>query len=277
MSAVEYRGSRSLIARGHQGYSENSTTAATSEPFQGQYWDEETGLHYNRFRYYDPGTGQFTQQDPIGLLGGINNYQYAPNPSGWVDPLGLACKEVNKTNTARSRIPKDQQAVFDEFERNHQGMFKSDKDLVAAFEELRDKESPWPVGFTPKKRMIQPGEKFSMITNTGQGKFPGQFGTFDNIENATYGRDKLAIKEVWKPTLDRKVQYEVQKPFEVEYGPVGPQIEKLPDGSYKYLPGGGTQIKLNYKDYQNAVARPDNGNTPNAYLKVIKNTKLSQK
>ena len=211
------------------------------------------------------------------MLGGINNYQYAPNPSGWVDPLGLACKEVNKTNTARSRIPKDQQAVFDEFERNHQGMFKSDKDLVAAFEELRDKESPWPVGFTPKKRMIQPGEKFSMITNTGQGKFPGQFGTFDNIENATYGRDKLAIKEVWKPTLDRKVQYEVQKPFEVEYGPVGPQIEKLPDGSYKYLPGGGTQIKLNYKDYQNAVARPDNGNTPNAYLKVIKNTKLSQK
>ena len=58
------------------------------------YWDEETGLHYNRFRYYDPGTGQFTQQDPIGLLGGINNYQYAPNPSGWVDPLGLtALKE----------------------------------------------------------------------------------------------------------------------------------------------------------------------------------------
>ena len=63
--------------------------------FQGQYWDEETGLHYNRFRYYDPGTGQFTQQDPIGLLGGINNYRYAPNPSGWVDPLGLSCEREN--------------------------------------------------------------------------------------------------------------------------------------------------------------------------------------
>lgn len=61
--------------------------------FQGQYWDEETGLHYNRFRYYDPGTGQFTQQDPIGLLGGDNIYQYAPNPTNWSDPLGLACKE----------------------------------------------------------------------------------------------------------------------------------------------------------------------------------------
>lgn len=61
--------------------------------FQGQYFDEETGLHYNRFRYYNPNTGQFITQDPIGLLGGVNNYQYAPNPVGWVDPFGLSCKE----------------------------------------------------------------------------------------------------------------------------------------------------------------------------------------
>src|SRR5690554_992487 len=57
--------------------------------FQGQYFDEETGLHYNRFRYYDPGCGRFINQDPIGLLGGTNNYQYVPNPTGWVDPYGL--------------------------------------------------------------------------------------------------------------------------------------------------------------------------------------------
>ncbi|HWV15048.1 MAG TPA: RHS repeat-associated core domain-containing protein [Cellvibrio sp.] len=61
--------------------------------FQGQYFDEETGLHYNRHRYYDPSLGQFITQDPIGLLGGVNNYQYAPNPVGWVDPFGLICKE----------------------------------------------------------------------------------------------------------------------------------------------------------------------------------------
>lgn len=62
--------------------------------FQGQYFDEETGLHYNRHRYYNPNTGQFINQDPIGLLGGINSYQYVPNPTGWVDPLGLMCKEI---------------------------------------------------------------------------------------------------------------------------------------------------------------------------------------
>ncbi|GAB2197565.1 RHS repeat-associated core domain-containing protein [Sessilibacter sp. MAH4] len=61
--------------------------------FQGQYFDQETGLHYNRHRYYNPNTGQFTQQDPVGLLGGLNNYQYAPNPIGWIDPFGLTCKE----------------------------------------------------------------------------------------------------------------------------------------------------------------------------------------
>ncbi|MEX9755892.1 RHS repeat-associated core domain-containing protein [Providencia vermicola] len=59
--------------------------------FQGQYFDKETGLHYNTFRYYAPDLGRFTQQDPIGLAGGFNLYQYAPNPLTWVDPWGWAC------------------------------------------------------------------------------------------------------------------------------------------------------------------------------------------
>jgi len=50
-------------------------------------------LHYNRFRYYNPDTGQFINQDPIGLAGGINNYQYADNPTGWVGPFGFKCEE----------------------------------------------------------------------------------------------------------------------------------------------------------------------------------------
>ncbi|MFC4159052.1 RHS repeat-associated core domain-containing protein [Chitinimonas lacunae] len=58
--------------------------------FQGQYYDNETGLHYNWFRYYDPCTGRFVSQDPIGLSGGENSYQYAPSPTNWIDPYGLA-------------------------------------------------------------------------------------------------------------------------------------------------------------------------------------------
>lgn len=53
--------------------------------FQGQYFDAETGLHYNRHRYYNPGTGRFLTPDPIKLAGGLNNYQYVPNlRGGWI-------------------------------------------------------------------------------------------------------------------------------------------------------------------------------------------------
>ena len=57
--------------------------------FQGQSLDVETGLHYNRFRYYDSDVGMFISRDPIGLLGGLNVFAYAPNPVHWIDPWGL--------------------------------------------------------------------------------------------------------------------------------------------------------------------------------------------
>ncbi|QIA02447.1 RHS repeat protein [Pseudomonas fluorescens] len=59
--------------------------------FQGQYFDDESGLHYNRHRYYDPDVGRYLTPDPVKLAGGLNQYQYVPNPTGWVDPLGLSC------------------------------------------------------------------------------------------------------------------------------------------------------------------------------------------
>ncbi|WDE13511.1 RHS repeat-associated core domain-containing protein [Thalassomonas haliotis] len=73
--------------------------------FQGQYFDRESGLHYNRFRYYCPRQGRFIHQDPIGLAGGINPYQYAPNPVNWVDPFGLECKEDKLSNDKFSADP----------------------------------------------------------------------------------------------------------------------------------------------------------------------------
>ncbi|WP_296227819.1 RHS repeat-associated core domain-containing protein [Ralstonia sp. UBA689] len=82
--------------------------------FQGQYFDHETGLHYNRHRYYDPASGRFISKDPIGLTGGLNVYQYAPNPIGWVDPLGLArcpCDPCSKFRRASLRDIRRQLAI----------------------------------------------------------------------------------------------------------------------------------------------------------------------
>ncbi len=78
--------------------------------FQGQIYDNETGLHYNRFRYYDPDAGRFISHDPIGLLGGDNQFQYAPNPVEWVDPNGLARLSISEG------IAKAQQALQNEID-----------------------------------------------------------------------------------------------------------------------------------------------------------------
>ncbi|NDL01687.1 RHS repeat-associated core domain-containing protein, partial [Photorhabdus bodei] len=58
--------------------------------FCGQYEDEESGLFYNRHRYYESDTGQYLSPDPLGLNGGPNPYAYVHNPANWIDPLGLA-------------------------------------------------------------------------------------------------------------------------------------------------------------------------------------------
>ncbi|WNG32067.1 hypothetical protein F0U62_45180 [Cystobacter fuscus] len=55
----------------------------------GQYEDEETGLYYNRFRYYDPDAGRYISPDPTGVDGGLNLYAYVDNPLVAIDPLGL--------------------------------------------------------------------------------------------------------------------------------------------------------------------------------------------
>ncbi|CAM3894237.1 Rhs-like [Rahnella bruchi] len=68
---------------------------------QGQQYDEESGLHYNRHRYYDPAQGRYITQDPIGLRGGWNGYQYTDNPVKQVDPLGLSWSSMGSmTNQA---------------------------------------------------------------------------------------------------------------------------------------------------------------------------------
>lgn len=71
--------------------------------FQGQYEDAETGLLYNRHRYYDPAVARYTAPDPIGLEGGTNGHAYVPDPTSWIDPFGLACAFVDNQGTLNIR------------------------------------------------------------------------------------------------------------------------------------------------------------------------------
>jgi RHS repeat-associated protein len=92
---IVWRGRQQLWGREE---SANDDNLSCRLRFPGQYEDTESGLHYNRFRYYDSETGQYISADPIGLAGGVNPYGYVHNPLGWIDPLGLVCVCPDKAN-----------------------------------------------------------------------------------------------------------------------------------------------------------------------------------
>jgi RHS repeat-associated protein len=76
------------IERGAFGSSGAAGDAGTALRFQGQIEDEETGLFYNRLRYYDPEAARYIAKDPLGPIGGLNEYAYVGDPTGEIDPLG---------------------------------------------------------------------------------------------------------------------------------------------------------------------------------------------
>jgi RHS repeat-associated protein len=82
---------------------ESEATADIENPLRllGQYFDVESGLHYNRNRYYDPQLGAFTSQDP--WFCGEDAYSYGPNVWSWSDPLGLVCPRLARRLAARIR------------------------------------------------------------------------------------------------------------------------------------------------------------------------------
>jgi RHS repeat-associated protein len=85
-------------------------------PFRwpGQYEDIETGLYYNRFRYYDPEGGRYTSRDRLGLLGGAELYGYVARPLSHADPLGLTDivyralnrADIERLNSGQDLMPK---------------------------------------------------------------------------------------------------------------------------------------------------------------------------
>jgi len=67
-----------------------TSSVVNNHRFPGQCFDQETGLHYNYHRYYDPKTGRYITADPIGVLGSLNLFVYAENnPIHFLDPWGL--------------------------------------------------------------------------------------------------------------------------------------------------------------------------------------------
>lgn len=163
---------------------ENSEIITNNIRFQGQYFDLETGLHYNRYRYYSPYVGRFISKDPIGLLGGHNVYAYAPNPVGWIDPLGLT-----KLLPPPSSIdPWGDGAKLESYS-------------------------------SPKGGMI-----VNMALSPGQpSNKPGGWATLDHIPDVEYVRNQLAVTPQFKQEINKVQTYLVPEGVQVQGGGVGPQ------------------------------------------------------
>lgn len=103
---------RDYAAWGGKGAGEDIVETDCAVRFQGQWEDEESGLHYNGFRYYDPAIGRYISPDPLGLDAGLNAYTYAPSPVNWIDPFGLAC-----TKKQQEKLKKDAKAIHAKFKK----------------------------------------------------------------------------------------------------------------------------------------------------------------
>lgn len=82
-----------------------NSTVVNNFRFPGQYYDEETGFHYNWHRYYDPGIGRYLTADPIGLAGWINLFLYVQNnPVNLIDPEGLWHIDIGISGSAKGKL-----------------------------------------------------------------------------------------------------------------------------------------------------------------------------
>ncbi|WP_376753306.1 glycohydrolase toxin TNT-related protein [Enterobacter soli] len=182
-------------------------TAGINQPlrFQEQYHDAESGLYYNRHRYYDPGVGRYLSPDPIGLKGGINQYQYVPNPLKYIDPLGL-CK-----------YSFDRQHVLDNINASRNARASSN------FKNFNE----WP----PNRGVLGESSEFTLLPGTRIDRYGSEYGTFLSPEGTPYRARSL------KPGTDGKTYsvYEVMEPITVDAGEVAPWF------GYE---GGGTQYEL---------------------------------
>jgi len=174
-------------------YNQKESKIVQSFRFQGQYYDSETGLHYNRFRYYDADVGRFISLDPIGLFAGTNLYQYAPNPTGWVDPFGLAKIACDCDGDGISDI---------EIDDNNPNEFK---DLALKRQGL-DPENP-PASFKEKMKDEETGIKYEVRAhpaNESHGKTDSIYrvqrqrpGVDENGQG--FGKEYLDSNGVWHP------------------------------------------------------------------------------
>ncbi|WP_446680422.1 RHS repeat-associated core domain-containing protein [Aliamphritea ceti] len=196
--------------------------------FQGQYHDLETGLYYNRHRYYDPHTTRFTTIDPIGLAGGLNNYQYVPNPTGWIDPLGLASTPGNCPSVSYEK-PEENYVYFNKTHKDSLPKPKGRGPNNGRLQSHHGLQQQW-----AKENLVDYGYDSnlapSVTLETGKG-LPHT--TISNGQNTRRNARVEAGQEKWSSGLQDELQYIVDDMSEAGFQPQ--TINLVLEQQYKML------------------------------------------
>ena len=160
--------------------------------FPGHFYDAETGLHYNRFRYYDPSLGRYLESDPLGISGGENLYAYTDNPLRDVDVLGLRSK---CPNSLECRVRK---LLGLEGKPKGEGS-KIQKHLMAV---MRRAESRWR---TKAQRTEARGEKDAALFMRKESKKKG--GPFEGFQLAKGYSPGRGFDQVWVKKENGKITH----------------------------------------------------------------------
>lgn len=181
--------------------------------FQGQYYDEELGLCYNRHRYFDPETCAFISQDPLGLAAGTNLYSYAPNVWGWMDPLGL-CKATSGIRDPYAGVKQASEFL------KRMGVSRNDRvQILQSFEEG-----------TISVRQAGSSE-FGLRYHSDPSRAGGGY----LFETFPASRESLAIKPEWNDMTGFR-QYQVRPGATIIEGRASPQGPYLTGGQVqKYI------------------------------------------
>jgi RHS repeat-associated protein len=198
----------------HDAYGNSSGSARTRYGYTGRERDSNTGLQYNRARWYDPQVGRFISEDPLGLGGGINSFAYVSNnPQNKIDPSGLYDIDVHyyltyylamktgcfKDSEAREIAEGDQHS--DEDSNKKPGWGKSAIGLpfgggiIVDDPDQRERNVKFHAFGTPEQNAARAAELLSQASQGGGN--PWAFGTYLHFLQDSYSHSEYAGNDTW--------------------------------------------------------------------------------